>query len=371
MSFAAVSRAENLPDQRVDLAYAFYDAGGDQISGPALSVTRHIGRSYSLSGLYETDRVKASDVDLAAPFAMRLNETRQVGRLDFDVRDGATEYSVGASRTWGPSAETSQIRATISQSFFHDLTTLTVGAAKGWDSVYRVLADGQARDPNYKGKADRRSWWFNLDQIVTPRWRLTYEGGLLDQSGALGNPNLAARFSLADGLIVTTAEVTPGTRSRYNSSLHAKYDMEHRGTLAFGAGYYYDSWGVRARAYDASWLRAYRHERLLLDLHARRYSQGSAKFYMDLGAGLPTGDISRDRALATHDSLAVGGGLTWQTRWRPHLGIKHWSTGLNVDFVRYRYKDFRDVTVAGASAGAEPLYQANGYLAQIHLTGSF
>jgi hypothetical protein len=367
----SAGHAEVLPEQRVDLSYAYSDAGGDQVSGPALAMTHRLGRLYSLSGLYEIDRVKASDVDLAAPGTARLDETRQLGRFDVDVRDGTARYSVGVSRTSGPSMDTSLVRATITQSFFHDLTNLTIGASKGWDKTYRLFADSRARDDQYTARADRRSWWVTVDQIVTPRWRVTYDGGMLDQSGDLAHPDLGIRFRLSDGLIATGSEVTPGTRSRYNSGLHARYAMESRGTWVFGGNYYYDSWGVRARAYDAAWLRNFKQDRLSLDLHARRYSQGRAKFFSDLAEGLPLGAISRDRSLAAHEATSLGAGLTWQTRWRPHLGVRRWSTGMNLEWVRYQYTDFRDTSDMGASPGGEPLYRTTGFLAQLHLTGHF
>jgi hypothetical protein len=371
--FAGVSAsyADVLPEPRLDLSYSFSDAGGDQVSGPALAITHHLGRLYSVSGLYEMDRVKASDVDLAAPGTARLDETRQLGRLDFDVRDGSARYSIGVSRTSGPSMETSLVRASITQSFFHDLTNLTFGASKGWDSTYRLLADSRARDDQFKGRSDRRSWWVSVDQIVTPNWRVTYDGGMLDQSGDLSHPDLGVRFRLSDGLIATGAEVTPGTRSRYNSALHARYFTGSGGTWVFGGNYYYDSWGVRARSYDMAWLRSFKHDRLNLDVHARRYSQSRAKFYTDLGDGLPLGAISRDRSLAAHQATSLGAGLTWQTRWRPHLGVRRWSTGLNLEFVRYQYADFRDATDLNAAPGGEPFYRSNGFLAQLHLTGHF
>jgi hypothetical protein len=371
--FAGVSasRADVLPEPRVDLSYSYSDAGGDQVSGPALAVSHRLGRLYSISGLYETDRIKASDVDLVTPGAARLDETRQLGRLDFEARDGTARYLVGVSRTSGPSMETSVVRASITQGFFHDLTNLTFGASKGWDSTYRLLADSRARDAQFKGRADRRSWWVTVDQIVTPNWRVTYDGGMLDQSGDLAHPDLGVRFRLGDGLIATGAEVTPGTRSRYNSGLHGRYFMGPRGTWVFGGNYYYDSWGVRARAYDVAWLRSFKQDRLSLDLHARRYSQGHAKFYSDLADGLPLGAISRDRSLAAHQATSLGAGLTWQTRWRPHLGVRRWSTGLNVEFVHYQYADFRDANDLSAAPGSEPLYRTNGLLAQLHLTGHF
>jgi len=58
-------------------------------------------------------------------------------------------------------------------------------------------------------------------------------------------------------------------------------------------------------------------------------------------------------------------------RWRPHLGVRRWSTGLNLDFVRYQYTDFRDASDLSVAPGGEPLYRSNGFLAQLHLTGHF
>jgi len=366
-----LAHADVRPEQRADFAYSFSDAGGDQVSGPELSVTRHFGRLYSLSALYERDRVKASDVDLAAPNTHRLDETRQLGRLDLDLRDGATLYSAGVSRTSGPSLEASLVRASISQGLFHDLTTLTVGVSRGWDSVYRVLDATDARDPDFKGRAYRRSWWASVDQIVTPTLRVTVDGGLLAQSGDLASPDAGVRFVLNDGLVITGAEVAPSTRTRDHTGVHAKYFMGHRGTLTAGGNYCYDSWGIRARSYDVDWVRPFRQERWTLDVHGRRYSQGHANFYADLVMGVPLGDVSRDRSLAAHLSIQVGTGLTYQTRWHPHLGIQRWTTGLNLDFVRYQYADFRDARTTSGAAGSEPFYRHNGFLGQLHLTGWF
>ena len=365
------AHAQSLPDQQADLSYSYSGGGGDQLSGPAVSLSKRIGQRYAISGLYERDQIKASEVDLAAPGTSRLDEARQLGRLEFDFRDGATLYTAGISRNWGPSSETSLVRAAISQSVFHDLTTITAGASKGWTSKYRILEGSYARDGNYAGKANLRSWWLSVDQIVTPRWRLTYDGGMLDESGDLANPNLGARFVLNDGLVATTAEVTPGTRGRYNSALHARYYMARRGVLTFGGAYYYDSWGIRARSYDVAWQRNFRQDRLALDVHTRWYSQDKAKFYTDLETGLPSGDISRDRTLSRHSTISLGSSLTWQLRWKPHLGIRHWSTGLNADWLRYKYDGFRDTRKVDVAAGTEPFLSSNGFFVQLRLTGAF
>ena len=366
-----VAHAESLPDQQADLSYSYSGGGGDQLTGPAFSLSKRIGQRYALSGLYERDQVKASEVDLAAPGTSRLDEARQVGRLQIDLRDGATRYTAGVARNWGPSSETSLVRVAISQGVFHDLTTITAGASKGWTGTYRILEGTYGRDANYAGRSSLRSWWLSVDQIVTPRWRLTYDGGILTESGDLSNPNLGARFVLNDGLVATTAEVTPGTRGRYNSALHARYYMARHGVLEFGGNYYYDSWGIRARSYDVAWQRNFRHDRLALDVHSRWYSQDKAKFYTDLGNGLPGGDISRDRTLSRHSTISLGSSLTWQLRWKPHLGIRHWSTGLNADWVRYKYDGFRDLRKTDLAAGTEPFLSTNGFLVQLHLTGTF
>jgi hypothetical protein len=366
-----ISIADSLPEPRTDLSYSYSDAGGDRISGPEWSITRRFARDTSVSALYEVDRVSAAAEDIAAPQTQRLDETRELGRLDIDFRDGTTIYSAGISRNSGNSYAGSLVRAAISQSLFHDLTTLAVGVSRGWDQTYRVLADTAERDPTYSGHAGRRGWWGTIDQIVTPSLRLTLDGGFLGQNGSLGLADSGVRFLLNDGLVATAAEVVPGTRGRYNLGLHGTYSLGTKGSVASGISYYYDSWGIRARAYDLTWRRNFRQDRLNLDLETRVYNQSHATFYTDLGNGLPTGDISRDRSLSRHQSLQVGGGINWQTRWHPHLGIQRWTTGIHLDLVRYQYADFRDLRVTGVAAGSEPYYRPTGFLAQLHLTGWF
>jgi hypothetical protein len=57
--------------------------------------------------------------------------------------------------------------------------------------------------------------------------------------------------------------------------------------------------------------------------------------------------------------------------WGPHLGVRRWATGLNLDVVHDHYFDLRDSSVSGLSPGSEPWYGHTGLLAQIHLTGWF
>lgn len=371
LAFAQSALADNLPEQRADFSYAFSNAGGDQVSGPEFSISKHLNRVFSLTGRYEADQVRAPDVDLAAPRARRLDETRQLGNFSLDYRDDSTRYSVGTSRTSGTSYETSLVRASITQGLFHDLTSLTGGASKSWSSSYLVLSDTGARDPNVRRRIDQRSWWVSVDQIVTPNLRVTYDGGMVDQYGELANPDIGTRYLQGNGIVTVGEEVTPHSRSRYNSSLHAKYFMGERGTLTLGGSYYYDSWSIRARSYDIGWVRKFRQDRLAVDVHGRWYGQGRAKFYSDLVSHVPTGEISRDRSLARHSSITLGTGLTWQVPWHPHFGIQHWTTGLNLDLIHDQYDDFRDTRVSNALAGTEPLYRVNGFLAQVHVTGWF
>jgi hypothetical protein len=372
-AFASTSvyAGAELPEPQIGFSYVVSDISGDRTTGPEIEFSRRFGRNTAVAASFETMHLTAPEADLAAPLTRRLDETRQLGRLDASYTDGATLYTLGVSETSGSSSTGSVVRASIAQPFWHNLSQLTVGVLRGWDQNYRLLEATDSRDSQYVGHAGRRGWWGSLEQIVTPKLQLSLDGSFLDQTGSLSQPNLGVRFLLSDGLVALGNEVVPGTRGRYSVGLHGAYALSNRDTLRAGAGYFYDSWGIRARSFDATWRRSLRTDRLQMDVHARKYGQSQATFYSDLASGIPQGDISRDRSLARHDSLLIGVGLEWHTHWQPHLGVQRWTTGFNIDATRDAYDDFRDVSGSSAAAGIEPLYRKVGFLAQLRLTGWF
>jgi len=96
---------------------------------------------------------------------------------------------------------------------------------------------------------------------------------------------------------------------------------------------------------------------LTLDLKYRYYSQTAADFYNDLFDRQSAQNfLARDKELGTFVSHSAGVGLSYEFKpgWVPFF--KKGEASLFVDYIRFDYHDFRDVTVTGSNAGSEPLY---------------
>ena len=253
---------------------------------------------------------------------------------------------------------------------FSDLTSVSFGASRGWDSTYRVLDTTGTRDPSFQGKSGARSYDLEVTQVLTRNLTAQLAADVITEEGFLSSPDLAVRYLTAEG-IGLSAENKPTTRTRDVAGVHLKYYLPRRAALTVGGRYSSDTWGVRSSTWDLAYLKPLHHDRLTLELDARLYRQSHANFYSDLAASPTTGLLSRDRTLAQFHSTLVGVQTTYDFGAKARLRLKKLTGSLRLDLINTRYADFSRATMGTLTPGIEPLYHPSGYFAQLHLTGWF
>jgi hypothetical protein len=100
----------------------------------------------------------------------------------------------------------------------------------------------------------------------------------------------------------------------------------------------------------------------------RRYSQTSADFYSDIFSHEGANDhLARDKELSTYTGMTYGGGVTYELGQGVIPHVNKLKLTLLVDYLKYEYDNFRDVT-AGGLPGTEPLYDFDAWVTRAAIT---
>ncbi len=347
----SITQAAILPEDRADVMYHGYDGGGLQVVGPSVLVRKGFKNTVSVWGNYYVDMITSASVDVMAT-ASKYEEQRDEASIGIDYLHGKTFMGLSYTTSEEDDYSADSVRFGISQDFFGDLTTLGISYARGWDTVYR---NG---DLNFEEDTDRQSYRVDLSQVITRNMivNLNYEG--VTDEGFLNNPYRQVRYLDANSPrgYEYESEIYPRTKTSSATAIRALYYLPYRASVKGEYRYYTDTWGVDAWNVEL----AYVHPLPLgftLDLKYRYYSQTAADFYNDLFDRQSAQNfLARDKELGTFVSHSAGVGLSYEFKpgWMPFF--KKGEASLFVDYIRFDYDDFRDVTVTGSTAGSEPLY---------------
>ena len=343
-------QAEVLPDDRADLLYHRYEGGGVTVDGPSLLVRKKFDEKYAVTANYYVDMVSSASIDVVTQ-ASPYKETRRQASLAVDALNGKTQYTLGFTNSSENDYEANTAAFDLSQSMFGDLTTVSIGFSRAWDTVRK------RGDPTFEEPIDRWSYRLGLSQIVTPALMMEFALETITDEGYLNNPYRSARYLDPDvsAGFAWEPEVYPHTRTSTAASLGAQYFLWYRAALHGSYRYFTDTWGV-----DANTLRiGYTHpfgERWIVEVAYRWYDQSAADFYSDLFPRANSQNfVGRDKELSTFQSQMFTLGMTWQLpalRWN---AIERSTVNLFYDHALYDYADFRDILKGGAP-GTEPLY---------------
>ncbi len=176
-----------LPDDRADALYHSYDGGGVEITGPSVLVLKNVGQDLALSGNYYVDSISSASIDVVTT-ASPYSEKR-------------TEYSLGAdyihgnsimSASYTNSEENDYLANTasfgISMDMFGNMTTVTMGYARGWDVV------SKNNDPDFSEDVDRQNYTVGLSQVISKKILMEVNYEAITDEGYLNNPYRSARY---------------------------------------------------------------------------------------------------------------------------------------------------------------------------------
>lgn len=363
-ALAAVVHADVLPDDRADVLWHVYDGGGVTVTGPSVLVRKKVNNSLSFAANYYVDTISSASIDVvtqASPMCKRAcyTEQRKQESLSANYLHGNTMYSAGYIASIEPDYHAKTAFASISQTMFGDLTTVSFGFTRGWDDVGD--RDHSSGVVDWKGTADRRNWQFGVSQVLTRNLLLALNDEVTESDGYLANPYRSVRYITGD-TFAWGPEAYPDTHMGNAISPDLKYYLPYRASLDGNYRFYSDSWGIRAHTFTLGYTQPVATS-WTLDATARYYRQTHATFYSDLFPYVDSQNfMSRDRELAQFQSLTLGVGATWQFQpsW-PHW-VEKGTLNASWDRIHIGYDDFRDARVSGAPQ-SEPLYafDANVY----------
>jgi hypothetical protein len=368
VSFA---RATVLPEQRADVMYHEFTGGGVTVSGPSILVRKNTSTNSSVFYNYYIDNVSSASLDVmtgGSPYTEK--RTEQSGGIDY--LHGKTTMGLAYTSSVENDYKSGTLNFNLSQDFFGDLSTLTLGYTQGKDYVTR-------RGLSYDlAQVDRQNYRVGLSQILSKNfivgasWEtITDDATSLNGSSVtLNNPYRSYSYLTTDGsgnpVRGFAPEKYPNTHTSNAFSITGSYFLPFRAALHGEIKYYEDSWGVKASTYQVGY--TYPLADWIFDFRGRWYNQDRASFYSDMFAYQDQYTfMARDRELATFNSVGIGATASWNFAKNGWGWIDKGSLNLSWDHLEFNYKDFRNNLIT-APPGTEPLYAFGADIYQLFVS---
>jgi hypothetical protein len=326
---AGSARAAELPQDRADVMYHYYDGGGTRASGPAVLLRKSLADKVSLFGSYYLDMVSNASIDVvttASPY--KENRHEEIVGLDYVYRDATITLS--GSNSSEPDYLAKSFGIDVSQEVFGGLTTISLGYTRGWDKVGK------------KGEGffdDAKHWHYRLGatQVLTPRVLVSANFEAISDDGFLGSP-----YRVARELSGFVPENVPRTRTSRAVKLSAIGDLgtAAHDTLRAQYRYFWDTWDIRANTLELGYSRYFGSDVWLGDAYFRYYTQTDALFYSDDATELRT-YVTRNRQLSAFKSYGLGTRVAYIAKSVPNK----YELKLNgaLERTRFNFSDFTDV----------------------------
>ncbi|EKF75829.1 hypothetical protein A11A3_00005 [Alcanivorax hongdengensis A-11-3] len=345
---AGAASAAVLPEDRLDVMRHDYDGGGMEIKGPSVLVRKSFADKVSVHANYYVDQVSSASIDVITS-ASPYSEERREKSLGFDYLYGKSIYSITYGNSQENDYEANTLNVDVSQDFFGDLTTFSLGYSRGWDQVRRT------GDPTFNEDTDRQSFRLGVTQVLTRDLLLSVAHELITDEGYLNNPYRSVRYLTSSSSYSYQAERYPRTRTSEATTLRLSYFLPWRAGLHGEYRFFNDSWGVEANSWQLKLVQPIG-QRWTVETRYRAYQQGQADFYADL---FPYKDaqnfLARDKELSDFDSTVMGVGLGFQFGRHRWTHVERAGLHLWVDRFSFDYNNFRDLRVQ-TTPGTEPLY---------------
>ena len=361
---APSAEAAVLPEDRSDALYHSYEGGGLTVSGPSVLVRKQFARDWSAFGNYYVDSISSASIDVVTT-ASPYREERREYSFGIDYLRGKTTLSAAYTNSEENDFSADTYSVGISQDFFGDLTTLSLGYTRGDDEIWRRDNEDE------RFQADRHQYRVGLTQVLTRNMivGLSYEA--IDDEGFLRNPYRQVRF------VDTTAqrgynfqfEQYPNTRSSDAVAVRARYHLPYRAAVSGELRWFNDTWGIDANAVELGYTHPFR-QHWTLDLRLRLFDQSAASFYGDLFPFVDQEGVefrARDKELSTFNSRTIGAGVSYEFSAADWRYVDRGSFNLSLDHIRFEYEDFSDLR-GDPLLGSEPLYRFDANVLQVYFS---
>lgn len=338
-----------LPEDRADAMYHAYSGGGLDVSGPSILARKSIGKHTSVWGNYYVDSITSATIDVVTS-ASQYTEERVEQTLGMDYLHDNTTMSLSMTSSVENDFDAKSMNFGISQLMFGDLTTVSLGYAKGWDII---TATGS---PSFEEEANRQKYKLGLSQVLTKNLLVDLSFETITDEGYLNNPYRSVRYLVNPTSYATEGEVYPNTRTSHAAAIRALYYLPYRAALRGEVRGYTDTWGINGNMAEIAYIHPTK-QGLTYEASYRVYSQDSASFYSDLFSA-PAEFIyrARDKELSTYSTQTIGLGVSYEFKKHSWGFIDKGSVNLLYNRIQIDYEDFHDLRVTGVSPGTEPLY---------------
>lgn len=343
------SHGATLAEDRADILYHSYDGGGVTVDGPAVLVRKGFKDKVSVAASFYQDVISSASIDVLATGSKYAEERNEysVG-VDYLVDKAVLSLGYGNSTEEDYIADSYNIG--ISQEFFGDMTTLSMGYGYG-DYIVRRNGEVPEGEERFEESANQHSFRLGLSQIISKNWIVALSIETIVDQGYLNNPYREVRF-LHNGGLGRQREVYPSTRNSDAIAIRTAYYLPHRAALHFEARAFNDSWGINANNYELRYVHPLR-EQLTLELRVRAYSQSEAHFYSSLFPYENAQEfMASDKELSQFSANEFGLGFTYQFGKKLPFADRQ-SLSLFWDFLQYDYDTYRNHLLS-MSEGEEP-----------------
>lgn len=357
---AASSVAAVLPEDRLDILHHRYDGGGMDIKGPSVLVRKSFADRVSVRANYYVDKVSAASIDVVTS-ASSYSEERTEKSIGVDYLAGKAIYSLSYGNSEESDFEANSVHFDMSQDFFGDLTTLSLGYSKGWDEIFRT------DDNSFAEEADRQHFRIGLSQVLTKNLIGSITHELITDEGYLNNPYRSVRYLTSANSYSFEPERYPNTRTSEATAIRLSYYLPWRAGLHGEYRTYNDSWDVDATSWQLQLIQPIG-QRWTVETRYRSYQQSDADFYADLFPFQNSRNfLARDKELSEFSSTVIGVGVGFQFS-KPNWGaIDKAGLHLWVDNFNFDYDNFRDIRVQ-TTPGTEPLYSFDATVTRLLFT---
>lgn len=359
------SEAAVLPAERADVLFHSYSGGGIDITGPALLVRSNIGDSVSVSAKHYVDTISSASIDVEVILGASTYEEERVENgftADYLNEKTLLSFSYTNSEENDFSADTFSFG--ISQDIFGDLTTISLGYARG-DNVV-----GKTGTPAFSEISSADVFDLGITQVVTKNLIMQAALNLTTDAGFLNNPYRKVRYidPVNSSEFLLEDEIYPDTRTSSAIAIRARYFLPYRAALHAEFRTFQDSWGIKANNFEIGYTHPFLDD-WVFEAHYRAYSQTKADFYSDLFPFQQAQNfIARDKELSTFSDTTIGFGISYEFANGEGGSIDKASVNLKFDHIEFVYDDFRDARQTSFAAGSEPLYTFNANVMQLFLS---
>ncbi|MGD8784556.1 MAG: DUF3570 domain-containing protein [Thioalkalispiraceae bacterium] len=380
-SYAAV-----LPEERADGMYHSYDGGNITVSGPAVLVRKNVGNSVSVFYQHYIDNITSASIDVelgGSPY----EEHRTENSVGVDYLNGKTTMNMSYTSSVENDYDAGTFSAGISQDFFGDLSTLSMGFSYGTDNVSERTSNAPL---TFTPASDitRQNYRIGFSQILTKNSTISFgfetitdEAVSINGIDTLNNPYRQYSYfsdptpaapNSGDEQRLFASEKYPSTRTSNAASIRGNYFLDvFKSAIHYEYRWFQDSWGIKSNSIGVSYVQPIKN--WILDFRFRYYDQDQADFYRDM---FDFADqftfMGRDKELSAFTSTSTGVSASYEFAKNGWGFIDKGSINLSYDKLVIEYENFRDAresVISGTAApGEESLYELNADVIQATLS---